>query len=265
MNALLAQLVPSPGDPRANALRASALLDKHREADLAVFPELYLSGYELRPSVELARECGIALRLVAERAAANRTAVVIGLAEARPGGIVNAAVVIAEDGSLAGTYGKMHLFRQERDGYLAGDRLLVVSVAGMAVAPLVCFDVEFPEPARALARAGAELLVTVSANMEPYADDHTLLARARALENRLPHIYVNRVGAEAGFRFVGGSCVIGADGTIVAELSPDEEQVGLVEVPFRRPDEAVDYLRQLGVDYPVDRPEPTPTRLGGRA
>jgi predicted amidohydrolase len=265
MNALLAQLVPSPGDAWANAQRASALLDKHPEADLAVFPELYLSGYELRPSVELARDSQTALRLVAERAAVNRTAVVIGLAEERPGGIANAAVVIAEDGSLAGTYRKMHLFGRERGGYLAGDRLLVASVAGTAVAPLVCFDVEFPEPARALARAGAELLVTVSANMAPYAADHALLARARALENRLPHIYVNRVGAEASFRFVGGSCVIGTDGTIVAELSPDGEDVRIAEVPFRRPEEVVDYLRQLAGDYPVDKPEPTPTRVGGRA
>lgn len=265
MRALLAQLAPAPGDPWANARRAGALLDDHADADLAVFPELFLSGYELGPSPELARECEAALRLVAERAAVNRTAVVIGLAEERPDGIANAAAVVAEDGSLAGTYRKAHLFGRERDGYVAGDRLLIASAAGTALAPLICFDLEFPEPARALARAGAELLVTVSANMEPYASDHALLARARALENRLPHIYVNRVGSEAGFRFVGGSCVIDADGTIVAELSLDEEEVRLVEVPFRRPDEAVDYLRQLRGDYPVDRPGPTPIQVGGRA
>lgn len=265
MKALLAQLAPAPGDPWANAQRASDLLDAHPDADLAVFPELYLPGYELQPSVELVRECGTALRLVAERAAANRTAVVIGLAEERPGGIANAAAVVAEDGALAGTYRKTHLFGRERDGYVADDRLLIATVARTAVAPLICFDVEFPEPARAVARAGAELLVTVSANMEPYAAEHALLARARALENRLPHVYVNRVGFEAGFRFVGGSCVIGPDGTAVAELSPDEEEVSVVEVPFRHPDEVVDYLRQLGGEYPVDRPEPTPTPSGGRA
>ena len=265
MRALLAQLAPASGDPWANARRACALLDEHADADLAVFPELWLSGYELRPSPELARECGAALRLVAERAAANRTAVVVGLAEERPDGIANAAAVVAEDGSLAGTYRKVNLFGRERDGYVAGDRLLIAPAAGKSLAPLVCFDVEFPEPARAVARAGAELLVTVSANMEPYAADHALFARARALENRLPHIYVNRVGSEAGFRFVGGSCVIGADGMIVAELSPDAEDARLVEVPFGRPDEAVDYLRRLRDNYPVDRPGPTPTRVGGRA
>ena len=46
------------------------------------------------------------------------------------------------------------------------------SSPAVRVAPLICFDVEFPEPARAVAEAGAELLVTVAANMEPYGDDH---------------------------------------------------------------------------------------------
>jgi predicted amidohydrolase len=265
VRALLAQLVPVPGDPWANAQRACALLDEHPDADLAVFPELYLCGYELAPSIALARECDAALQLVAAQAAARHTAVVIGRAEEWGGGVANAASVLAEDGSAAGSYRKTHLYGRERDGYRAGDRLLVTATAGKAVAPLICFDMEFPEPARAVARAGAEVLVTVSANMEPHAADHALLSRARALENRIPHIYVNRVGSEAGFRFVGGSCVVDGDGTIVAQFSPEEEEVGLVEVPFTRPDEEVDYLRQLGGNYAVEMFEPTPTRVGGRA
>ena len=47
---------------------------------------------------------------------------------------------------------------------------------------------------RALALAGAELLVTASANMEPFGPDHEIATRARALENRLPHVYVNAIG-----------------------------------------------------------------------
>ena len=56
--------------------------------------------------------------------------------------------------------------------------------------PMICFDVEFPEVARTLARRGADVLVTISANMEPLGPDHDTAASARALENGLPHLYV---------------------------------------------------------------------------
>ena len=63
---------------------------------------------------------------------------------------------------------------------------------------MICFDVEFPEVARSLAKAGANLLVTVSANMDPFGRDHDVFATARALENGVPHLYVNQVGRGRG-------------------------------------------------------------------
>lgn len=269
MRVLLAQLEPAPGDLDANAAAAVAALAAHAEAELAVFPELYLGGYDTASAARLALDAtaeGTPLAAVRAAAARHGTAVVIGFAEQlEAGGVANAVACIDSDGSLAAVYRKTHLFgAKERATFTAGDALLVVTLAGRRVGPLNCFDVEFPEPARALAKAGAELLVTVAANMEPYGPDHALAARARALDNRLPHLYVNRVGDEAGLHFVGGSAAIAAGGAPVAELG-EAAGARLVELPLGHgDDEAVNYLEHLRDDLPVQGVTSTSVHGGTR-
>jgi predicted amidohydrolase len=245
--ALLAQMASVPGSPRTNAERAAAALAAYPEADIAVFPELFLGGYELSRLADSARPADSAeLRTIAEAADAVSTAAVVGFAERNADGTLsNSAACIDRDGSLATVYRKTQLFGAERDAFRPGDALVIVRLAGLAVAPLVCFDIEFPEPARQLARAGAELLVTASANMEPFGPDHELATRARALENRLPHLYVNGVGTIGGLRLVGLSRSVGPSGDVLAEAGAEEE---LLVAPVGRPgadDERVDYLRHL--------------------
>src|SRR5918999_3808791 len=113
---------------------------------------------------------------------------------------------------------------EESDAFVPGNELLVVELSDTKVGLMICFDVEFPEVARALARAGAELLVTISANMEPFGNDHAVFASARALENGLPHAYVNQVGpGEKGLIFIGGSTIVSPDGEVYEQADPTEE------------------------------------------
>jgi predicted amidohydrolase len=253
MRVLLAQLCPAPGDADANAARAAELIAEHREADLAVFPELYLSGYDLRT----ARECALdpdapAVEAVRRAAADAGTAVIAGFVERAGEEIYNSAALVDETGALAGVYRKVALFGREADVFTPGERLVVVQLAGRRVGPLVCFDVEFPELARQLAVAGAELLVTASANMEPYFADHELATRARALDNRLPHVYVNRVGGEGRLRFVGGSRVIAADGSVQLQFAQQDEHVQMFTVDAgTAADDPVQYLAQVPERLPV--------------
>lgn len=267
MRVLLAQLDPAPGDQAANAAAVAAALAEHPGAELAVFPELFLSGYDLARADALALTAparGVApdaagadpLVVVADAARAHGTAVLVGFAERLPDGrVANSVACVEADGRHVATYRKTHLFGAEAEAFAAGEELLVVELAGRRVAPLVCFDVEFPEPARALARAGAELLATLSANMEPYGPDHALAARARALDNRLPHVYVNRVGSEAGHRFVGGSAAIAAGGAPLEQLGATAA-TRLAELTFGgagtgAADPQVNYLEHLRDDLVV--------------
>ncbi len=128
-------------------------------------------------------------------------------------------------GNSAGVYRKAHLFGEERGAFVAGDELLVVDLGGVRAGLMICFDVEFPEAARSLALAGADLLVTVSANMDPFGRDHEVFATARALENGLPHLYVNQVGVGEAFTFAGGTMAVSADGDYLAEAGGSEDAI----------------------------------------
>lgn len=246
MRALLAQLTSVPANVDANARRVVESLERHQDVAIAVFPELFLCGYALAEVERGARPAeSPELDLIAEAAERHGIAVVVGFAESRPDHtLANAAACFDERGRLVGVYRKTQLFGAERDCFVAGDELLVVPLAGRKVGVLICFDMEFPELARQLALAGADLLVTVSANMEPYYPDHELASRARALDNRLPHLYANLVGAPEGLEFVGGSRSVGPDGDILAEAAHGREEllVAPVPPPTRPADEAVDYL-----------------------
>lgn len=245
--ALLAQLSPAPGDIAGNVARAAQLVAEHPEADLAIFPELYVGGYDVATAPGLAVDIeGPELEPLRQAARDAGTAVLVGLSERRDGEPGNSLLAIDERGQTAGVHRKTALWGKESEAFHSGEAMTVVEVAGRRAGLMVCYEIEFPELSRALAVAGADLLVTSSANMEPYFDDHELSGRARALDNRVPHVYVNRVGEEAGLTFVGGTRAIGPDGQPIAQAG-DGEEVLVVKVP--EPPEhdggPTDYLQNL--------------------
>jgi len=231
VRAALAQLTPVPRDVPANVARVCALLEESDGADLVVLPELFLGGYELADvdavSIDLD---GPEVAELRKAAAAAGTALVVGAAERVRGGAANSSLAISRSGELAGVYRKTHLFGSERDCYVAGDELVTVELDGRVVGLMICFDVEFPEVARTLARRGAELLVSISANPAEFRRDHEVFVPARALESGLPHLYTDRVGEQDGIEFAGGSMAVDPEGTVVADAGPDEERVVEAEV-----------------------------------
>jgi (R)-amidase len=232
VRALLAQLASSPGQTAVNAQRAVAALAAYPNVEIAVFPELFLGGYDLALVVGAARAPDCAeLQAIAAAAASASTAAVVGFAErAGDGSLFNSVACIDRDGSLAGVYRKTRLFGAEPEVFEPGDEQLLVRLAGVDVGPLICFDIEFPEPARELAAAGAELLVTASANMAPFGPDHEVATRARAVESHLPHLYANGVGDIGGFRLVGGSRSVDAAGSVLADAGSADELLLVVPV-----------------------------------
>jgi predicted amidohydrolase len=239
-------LAPQGRDSRANVERIVDVVVANPSADLAVFPELFLSGYELTDLDELASEAVSRVGDIQEVARKERTGVIVGTPWPVAGGVTNAALCISSDGELRGRYDKTHLFGAEKEAFRAGGDLLLVEMDGSRVGILICFDLEFPEPARLLALAGADLLVAISANMRPYFRDHRVFCAARAIENRLPLIYVNRVGRESGFVFAGGSRLMDAEGCPRAQMSSNREEVAVVSLPSVAAVPAVvDYLRQI--------------------
>lgn len=255
MRALLAQLACRAGAVEQNLARLEELLQRHDGVDLAVFPELFLQGYRPAKAAETAFAAE-SEQIDRVRAAAARaeTAVIVGFVERLAGGgLANSAACVEADGELAGVARKTQLFGEaERAVFEQGDELLLVRLAGRRVAPLICFESEFPEPARALALAGADLLVTIAANMKPYGPEQELACRARALENRLPHLYVNAVGGSGALEFAGGSAVIDFQGELASRMSTAERALE-AEVPenWQHVGSDIDYLKHLRVGRKV--------------
>ncbi len=90
---------------------------------------------------------------------------------------------------------------------------------------MICYDVEFPENVRAHALAGTDLLLVPTAQLHPFQFVAESLVPVRAFESQLYIAYVNRVGPEGDFEFVGLSCLAGPDGTVRARAGRGEEMV----------------------------------------
>lgn len=216
------QDAPLPRDVAGNLARVRAALAQS-EADLVAFPELFLTGYQTERLSELA--LSVDDPRIADLGAACReagTALLVGFVEtAADDGYFDAYLAIDRDGRVLPAIRKTHLFGDEREVFRTGDALTPVTLCGARVGVVNCFEIEFPEVGRTLALRGAELLVAGSANMHPYELDHRTAVTARALENRVPVAYANRVGSESGHDFCGSSRIVAPDGTTLAELDTE--------------------------------------------
>ena len=264
----LAQLTPCLRGTKANVETVREVVAEHPEADLVVFPELFLSGYTVTDVGELALPAdGPELHSLASVARENAVALIVGAAERVGGGVANSAICVDRQGNLSAVYRKVQLYGgAESDAFVAGDELLVVELCGIKMGLMICFDVEFPEIARSLARAGAEMLVTISANMEPFGNDHAVFAAARALENGLPHAYVNQVGTgEHGLFFTGGSTIVSPDGETIAREDSAGETILEAGLPLpMKSSVRENYPDQLRTPLPKVRNLPSATKPSTR-
>ncbi len=160
---------------------------------------------------------------------------------------ISASLVDASGAELL-RYAKVHLFGdEERTAFVpAGEPPAVVDFLGIRTSLLICYDIEFPEAARAAAARGAELLLVPTALSEGYGAVPQVLVRARALESQLNVAYANHCGAEDSYTFGGGSVVAGPDGGLLAAAGNAPEllfaTVGTEAVRAARDD--VPYLRE---------------------
>ncbi|MCW2287431.1 putative amidohydrolase [Leucobacter luti] len=224
------QETPAPRDPATNIEHVRATLVRS-SADLIVFPELYLTGYQTRQLDELAMtEHDVRLDPLRDACRDTQTALLVGFISPLSTGYSDAYLAIDTDGHTLEAIHKTHLFGTERDTFRAGDHIDTITLCGTQIGVLNCFELEFPEVARTLALHGAELLITGSANMRPYERDHRIAAQARARENRLPLAYANRVGTESGHSFCGLSCAVSPTGEVLGTL--DAHAPGSLVVDF---------------------------------
>ena len=187
----------------------------------------------------------------------TNTVIVTSLYERRaPGLYHNTAVVFEKDGSIAGKYRKMHIpddpAYYEKFYFTPGDlgfKTIKTSIGNLGV--MVCWDQWYPEAARLMALAGADLLIYPTAigwersdtedEQNRQRDAWITVQRAHAVANGIPVISVNRTGHETdpsgatgGICFWGSSFVAGPQGEILHMSPTDQEDIAIVEVDMER-------------------------------
>lgn len=230
MKVELFQLAGRDGDTPYNLERTlQAIASCAADSDLLVFPETGLCGFPSAGSVARIAEPldGPSMQAVQRAARERDVAAVVGLIENDAGSFYNSSLLITPEG-IALRYRKTHLWPDERSLVVPGDRHATVVWRGVRIGLLICYDIEFPENARALGELGAELIVVCNGNMDPYGPVHRTALLARAQENQLYALMVNRVGNGAdGLVFAGGSAVVDPFGQLLCESGRDECRLSL--------------------------------------
>ncbi|HWB56984.1 MAG TPA: nitrilase-related carbon-nitrogen hydrolase [Gaiellaceae bacterium] len=222
------QIAPVVGDPAGNRRLTQEKVAEAVAAGarLVVLPELATSGYvfesvdEARASAEPAD--GPALRGWAEEAARGDTVVVGGFCElGEDGRLFNSAALVDKDGVVA-VYRKIHLWDREKLFFEAGaEPAPVVETPIGRIGVCICYDLNFPEVARGLALAGADI-VTVPTNwpLSPRPEGERPIEVAMTMATaHLNHVFLaacDRYGSERGIEWTGASVVCDEGGWLLA-------------------------------------------------
>ncbi|MEI8706318.1 carbon-nitrogen hydrolase [Pseudoalteromonas sp. B62] len=262
-----------------SAIREAA----QRGAKLVVLQELHRSLYFCQTEnvdvFDLAETIpGPSSNALGELAKELSIVIVASLFEKRATGLYhNTAVVLEQDSSIAGKYRKMHIPDDpgfyEKFYFTPGDigfEPIQTSVGKLGV--LVCWDQWFPEAARLMAMAGAEILIYPTAiGWDPnddiaeqtrQKDAWVISQRAHAVANGVPVISCNRVGHESdpsgqsdGISFWGNSFIAGPQGELLAEANNTDEQILVVEIDQKRSENVRriwPFLRDRRIDHYKD-------------
>jgi predicted amidohydrolase len=225
----LCQCTPAPLDVTGNLARLAQAAHQARQqgAEVLVCPEMFLTGYHLGHAAvqQLAQAAdGAYAQAVAAIARQHHIALVYGYPERGAHGTVfNAAQWISAEGQRCLNYRKTHLFGAlDRAQFAASaPASTLLELGGWRIGLLICYDVEFPENAQRLARAGADLLVVPTANMVAYDFVPEMLIPVRAYDNQIFIAYANYAGHEAELHYGGLSTVAGPGGQVLARAGRD--------------------------------------------
>ncbi|MEU9302799.1 carbon-nitrogen hydrolase family protein [Streptomyces sp. NPDC048269] len=234
MKIAAAQMTCVPADVRANATAAAVLAGRAREegAELVVFPEFTLTGYEL---AALATDPGLWTdaddpRLDPVRSAGIATAINVAL-PAGGGRPAIATLVHDADGAHVTTYAKQHLYRHEQDVFRPGGQDGRFELGGIRFSLGVCYDNHFPGPAGRGAADGCQVHLASSLygtgdGVHERATVHPGIAK----EHGLYVVLANHVGPAGPWTGCGGAAVWAPGGALLAEADDRTPSVVTADV-----------------------------------
>jgi NAD+ synthase (glutamine-hydrolysing) len=235
----LAQIATRLGDIKGNTEKIIESIGraKKEKVDILLTPELATMGFGSGDIyLDKVKENLEALERIREETKEAKIWAIIGHVESdNLGFFYNAAALIGE-GEIVGRYRKVQLVNyrlfDEKRYFKPGNKLPVFDTPFGRIGILICEDVWFPEPARAMTFRGAELLMVLSAS--PYDQGKIKVwedyLRERVYDNLLPIAFANQAGVQDGVTYWGGSMVFSASGDIIAKGAFVDEGLVVADV-----------------------------------
>lgn len=186
-------------------------------ARMAVFPEVFLPGYNVADPGSAARTTAEWGEAIAPLVRVAGCGVTVGVAERDGDRIYNTALAFGPDGALLSRYRKTQLYGpREKRLYAPGASHAMFDFEGCRIALLICYDIEFAPLIRDLAGRGAQLILCPTANMQPFTHVAQVTVPSQAVNHAVAIAYANYCGSEGDLTYCGGSVLVGADGAIHA-------------------------------------------------
>jgi predicted amidohydrolase len=247
------QTSPHFGEKQKN-FRAVEELLAGCKADLLVLPELFATGYTFVSAgevLELSEVQGEETTFFLQHLAGMCNATIVaGFIERENGNCYNSAMMADASGIIM-TYRKLHRFNKEKLWFSPGNRAPeVVTLQGVKIGTMICFDWIFPETCRTLALKGAQIVAHPSNLVLPWAQQSMI---TRCLENHVFAVTANRIGREQrgsdDFIFTGQSQITGCKGEVLASATDDKACVQIIEIdPSLANDKSVNPYNDLFAD-----------------
>jgi 5-aminopentanamidase len=212
------QFEPAAGQPQENLDALGRALDSRaaQDLDVLVAPEMFLTGWEPRIFRDRASVDPSLVTKVGHHAKRRKVSIAASLLTADRAGLRNTFHLWSASGKLVGAGHKIHLWAKEAEHLEPGEEAAPIEAPYARVGGIVCYDVEFPEVARAHALAGAELFLVPAAFYTPHTWD--LMTRARALENGCFLAAANQIGGDPKNPHNGQSRIVDPFGNVLAEV-----------------------------------------------
>jgi predicted amidohydrolase len=211
---------PAENFRRAEA-RAKEAVDEG--ARLVVLPEMFATGFSMNAKL-ISGFAEETRRFLSDLSVRLGVFFLAGYAEPGDPKPANAASILDPSGSEILHYRKIHPFTLagEDEHFLAGDSVATVEIEGVRVTPLICYDLRFPEPFRAVA-ANTYLFCVIANWPESRRFHWSTLLKARAIENQAYVLGVNRTGTGDGLDYTGDSVLLNPLGEELATVEPGSE------------------------------------------
>lgn len=222
MKITIAQIDINDNQIDTNTSKIIKIIENHKSSDIILFPELALTGFPTSENIHDKYSASAdAFQAICHITKDQTAKILIGHIEQTESSFYNSAFLIT-NGQAQIVHRKAHLWIDDQGVFKAGQNTTLFPIDQYQIGAQICFDLEFPEGARALAKAGADVILMPNGNMHPYENTHFILSQARAIENQVFVATCNRIGSGHGGQFAGESLVVSPFGEVLLKMGPEE-------------------------------------------